>query len=330
VSAGAVRRILGGLSVVLCITALGNAQSAEEMARIAQSPYEIERFVEKTPAFEWEPLWKALHIQEQIVLPSCEERLDAMRDCESELLTISEPAQVLLLLRNEFFETYLRFLPQNAPDGEMRWRFAGHFEPFVKYFPPTHKVVIIGDAPYLQVTGQGDAGTCLSSEVEHWIDLSAMDFEPVFSYTVKGHLCMAPTPDRDTNAFVVSVKTQPESRVTINYGVEFSLDLDSGTRLHLGGRADKVVYVRGQDEKYHVDSGLSTLASEEVKRLYESFIDLTPQEFLRYDEQLNEIASGPDSPEKRWLRSFLRTCPASPEKSALDRLLRPVPRKQAH
>jgi len=44
---------------------VGRAQSTDEMARIAQSPYEIERFVEKTPAFEWEPLWKALHIQKR-------------------------------------------------------------------------------------------------------------------------------------------------------------------------------------------------------------------------------------------------------------------------
>lgn len=84
-SGGAVRKILGGLSVALCFAALGNAQSAEEMARIAQSPYEIERFVEKTPAFDWEPLWKALHIQEQL-LPPCEEHRDAMRDCGSELI----------------------------------------------------------------------------------------------------------------------------------------------------------------------------------------------------------------------------------------------------
>lgn len=325
-------KLLAGLSVALYFAASGRAQSTDEMARIAQSPYEIERFVEKTPAFEWEPLWKALHIQEEIVLPSCEERLDATRDCGSELITINEPAQVLLLLRHELsgFETYLRFFPENAANGTVHWRFAGHFEPYVKYFPPTHKVAIIGTEPYLQVTGQGNAGTCLNTEVEDWIDLTRMNFEPVFSYTVKGNRCGGHTPDRSIRGIVVSVKTQRKPSITVSYSVEFSVTLESGTELNLGSRTDKVVYVRNQGQNYQIENALSTLSAKQVERVYGNLDeDLTPEEYFRYDlVQLKEIATGPESPEKKCLGSFLRTSPASPEKSTLDRLLGRDPTKQ--
>jgi hypothetical protein len=178
----AVLTLLGGLSIILCFAASGRAQSQNEMARIAQSPYEIERFVETTPAFEWEPLWRALNIQESILLPPCDMRSD-----------------------------------------------------------------------------------------EIWCDSSI--------------------PDRSVTGFVFSAQTQPEPRITVSYHVEFSMTLNSGL-------------------KFNLDAEPSL------------------EEYLRYDlKRLKEIASGSDGPEKRWLRSFLRACPPSPEKRSLDQLLRPVSKK---
>jgi hypothetical protein len=63
------------------------------------------------------------------------------------------------------------------------WRFIGGYCPSVKYFHPEHRIVELGSKPFLVVTGQGYAGTGVSSQVESWIDLSARKFDPILNFT---------------------------------------------------------------------------------------------------------------------------------------------------
>ena len=302
------------------------------LAGAARSPYDIERFVEKTPAFDWSPLWRALKIQEQIVLPPCEGRQDAGRDCSSELILIAEPQVALVLLRSSpyHFEVYLRFIRESGGDGQENWRFTGHFEPRVKYFDPTHKIVMFGDRPHLVVTGQGEAGMCLSTEVEYWLDLAAAEFRPVFSYTAKGTFseCGASELYRSVRGSVVALQTEPVASITVDYEVDFSSALDlGGTNVlpaRLGTRHDTIVYTRKVGEDFKVDEKRSTASEQLVQDLYEDLRRQPPPgDFLRWDlEELTAIAKGPDTAERQWLEWFLKTCPETSEKRALVMLLK--------
>ena len=319
------------LSLGLFSPTWASAGPEDELLSAARSPYDIERFVEKTPAFDWSPLWRALKIQEEIMLPRCEGRRDAGRDCSSELILIAEPQVALLLLRSSpyHFEVYLRFIRESGGDGQENWRFAGHFEPPVKYFDPTHKIVMFGDRPHLVVTGQGEAGTCLSTEVEYWLDLAAAEFRPVFSYTAKGTFseCGAGELYRSVQSSVGALQTEPVASITVEYGVDFSSALDLGGTdvlpVRLGSRQDTIVYTRKVGEDFKVDEERSTASERQVEVLYEDLGSQPPNEdFLRWDlEALTAIAEGPDTGERQWLEWFLENCPDTAEKRRLARLL---------
>jgi hypothetical protein len=321
-------KLLGGLLVAAALL----AQSDSEMSRIAQSPYEIERWVNQTPAFDWKPLWKALSIQDSAFLPQCEAaHPNEIRQCTAEAITISEPAIVVLVLRSGQivgFEEYLRFLPVTTNSRTVGWKFAGHFAPFVKYFSPTHRLQWVGNNPYLLVTGQGNAGMCMSSEVEHWVDLTGKEMEPVFTYTVKGSRCESSIPDREITGAVISIKMQPERRNEVVYTVRFSTPTERPAQL--GNHTETVRYRWKPGQGYQVDDGHSTLPGTLVGKIFEDLLDPPScEDYLRYDvDALKELAAEPNGPPKRWLASFLQGCKPTPEKRVLEELLHAPAKKE--
>ena len=76
------------LLVTAATPALLRADDARDLARTAQSPYHIERFVETHAVFDWVPLWKTLKLTDDTGLPPCEMRVDAGHDCSSESIMI--------------------------------------------------------------------------------------------------------------------------------------------------------------------------------------------------------------------------------------------------
>ena len=311
--------------------------TASELARAARSPYDIERFVETHTDFDWEPLWKALKITDQIEMAGCVKQGDAAHSCSSELIIVVGPLQAILLLRRyDWDEVDLRFIGELQPDGLTRWHFAGHFEPHVHYFQPEHRIVMFGNKPYLAVTQQGESGLGMSTELESWIDLTRSEFVPVFSYTKGGHANGYDSITRDSSGGVVWLQDQPMESITVEYRLSFTSEDNIGREVPLGSKSDKAVFTRADGGKFRVDDKLSTTSSEQIGFLYEdAYAGLSNEDFLRYDfPSLKEIASKADSPEKRWLRKFLPNCKETPEKKQLSELLQtnsmlPSPRKQS-
>jgi hypothetical protein len=66
------------------------------------------------------------------------------------------PFQVIVILTHEpsNFQAYLRYRRL----GANRWKFAGAFSPFVKYFAPEHRIVRLGAKPFLAISGQAMLG----------------------------------------------------------------------------------------------------------------------------------------------------------------------------
>jgi hypothetical protein len=165
---------------------LGQAQAEDELTLAAKSPYELERFFETHSTFETASLWKTLGVHEdEIPLPECTDSRDALRACSSELIIVTDPNQAIVVLSQRLESTvYLRFV-RLSEAGE-QWKFGGFFEPFVKYFPSGQDLLMFGNRPYLLVTGQGAAGSGVSSTVEYWFDLREPWMRPCLSRTVRG------------------------------------------------------------------------------------------------------------------------------------------------
>jgi hypothetical protein len=109
------------------------------------------------------PLWQALGIKdESVFLPACEEDFKGVPPCSSEVITITEPPQVILLLehRESSFQVFLRY--ENV--GSSQWRVSGAYAPNVKYFRPEHRILRFGAKPFLVITEQGISGSGVSSK----------------------------------------------------------------------------------------------------------------------------------------------------------------------
>lgn len=299
------------------------ADVASDLAQAAESPYEIERFVETHAVFDWHPLWKALKLTDDTGLPACEERLDAGRDCSSELISVLEPEQTIVLLRHNVsdFVVYLRYVPEKSSSGASQWRFAGHYQPKVKYFPPRHRIVRFGKRPYLTLTEQGASGSGLSREDESWIDLTQGNMKRVFWYTNRGTIHpFTGGIARDIVGTVVALNEHPLESVRVGYSIDFSIEDASGVRLNLGQRRDQAVFVRRSPEaEFVLDEKLSGVSAKQIENLYDDLdSEITNEHFLKYDlESLKEIASGAETPQKHWLRQFLANCRETPEKQQL-------------
>ena len=75
-------------------------------------------------------------------MPDCEEIFEGVTPCSSELVTVDDPLQIILILEHEGsgFQVFLRF----RSAGINAWRFDGVFAPLVKYFRPEHRSTSFG------------------------------------------------------------------------------------------------------------------------------------------------------------------------------------------
>jgi len=301
----------GTITTVSLKAPLDDFPSDPELVQAARSPYDIQRFVETHFNFDWGPLAKALNIKDGIGL-DCEGDQER-HNCSSELITIMDPPRtVVCLTALPMNETYLVFIPESQPDGLPQWRFAGHFHQFVRYWELEHRIVTLGKRPYLVMNEQGISGTGVASEIENWRDLTGPDFDPVLSYTTKGHYEGSERSFiRDFEATTISTEEKPVPSITLSYRLDFSgyrnppLEPDL---LGLGHRSDKVVYGRTPEGRFTIDTKSSSLTSAGVLALYS---DKGPacEEFLKYAlAPLKEIATGTNSDGKRWLKEFLDRC----------------------
>ena len=315
--------------VGLLLPVVGAAASVdEELVQAAKSPYDIARFVDTHVTFHWEPLWKALGIQNNgdVSMQPCGELGGPRRDCSEELVTVLDPFQVILILRHDLVmpEVYLRFRRQSGPDNPGPWTFAGYYSPLVKYFEPRHRTVRFGTKPFLVVTQQGASGSGLSSEVEDWMDLTLPKFQPVFSLATEGH--REGSPNRiglETNGSVVSMASDPVEGFQVVYGVRFMHE-----REWLGYRVDTAVYVR-RGENFVFDADRSKISKADIDNIYGLEDDHPSNEdYLRYLlPELKKIAAGPENETKDWLKRFLKECENTVEKREIQALLTAAPLK---
>lgn len=106
--------------------------------------------------------------------------------------------------------------------------------------------------------------------------------------------------------------------------IEFEAVQDGGDKIALGGRRDRVVYVRnGTADDFEPEPGLSTATVKEVGILYGDLdSDFGNGEFLKFNhEGLVALAKSKDERGRSWLSRFLRQCPDGVESRELKVLL---------
>ena len=319
------QRAMWYFPMAIVLSLMDRADSASDLIRAARSPFDIERFIQTDAAFEWEPLWKALQIKEHIFLPRCEEWGGPMPACTSELIAVTDPPQTILLLHHEpsMFAVFLRFSRESNNGRTETWRFAGCYQPNVKYFSPHHRRIVFANKPYLLIVEQGNAGSGLFSKVETWLDLTVPIFEPVFAYTVSGHKSDSPPGvHRSVTGMIVSSHTDPIERIHVRYTIDFSTE-EHGVIPALGQKTDTAVYAR-VDGRFVLDEKLSTTTQKQINALYEDLdSNISNEDVLRFSfASLREIAVTGNAIQKQWLQSFLTRCHEGPETKTLRALLK--------
>jgi hypothetical protein len=308
------------LSVAIGLAVNANPQ---DIADVASSPYELAKYVQMHHSFNWPPLWQALGIKDEgVFLPPCEEAFRGVPPCFSEVIAITEPPQVIVLLehRESSFQVFLRY--ENS--GPNRWRVSGSFAPNVKYFRPEHRILRLGAKPFLVITEQGISGSGVSSKDECWIDLTAADFNPVMVFTADGEYHAFPDGiSRKTFAHVTSMATRPLERIELTMSVEFTAAEHSTGNIPLGRRSDRVVYVRNGTGSFKPVPNQSTATPDEVENFYEIHdTAASDQEFLKFHYKgLAAIAKGQDDRARAWLGAFVQRSPDIPETRELKSIL---------
>ncbi len=276
-----------------------------ELADFASHPYRLVQFVNSHQDFSWKPLWSALHVKDQeAFLPDCE----GPNPCSGEVLAAAGGEQVIVVLahKDSYFRVYVRY--QRSDTG--RWKASGTFQPFVKYFAPEYRLVQTASKSFLVTTGQGVAGTGLSTTLEFWLDLTAPTFTPTFTFTKRIHY--EPWPNGvgwNGKGRVLSLQTGPPERLVVAYELEFRTFEFPNLYVPLGTRRDTVVSERTGSGPGRILPDLSTATQSEIEYFYElgeSWSDTSTEQrcarFVRFNrDALAKIAAGPDTQSRRAL-----------------------------
>src|SRR5580704_12199225 len=102
------------LAATIVLSSVAFAQNAPEpdIVRAAKSPYDLARYINSHDEIDWEPLWKALGVDEELGLP-------CSRNCTAELILVDNPEQAILIVNASLaFDVYLRF--EKGKTGEWR------------------------------------------------------------------------------------------------------------------------------------------------------------------------------------------------------------------
>jgi hypothetical protein len=233
-----------------------------------------------------------------------------------------DPSQIILVLehRDSTLQVFLRY----QKVGAKRWRFSGAYAPYVQYFPPEHRVTGFGAKPFLIVSGQGNAGSGMSSRIESWFDLTTNEFKPVLNFTSEGDYSRWPSRvGRRISGMVVSQTTQPVECVTVAFEVRFHIESESGEKAPIGERSDRVVYTRTGSGEFKLDQSLSTATAKDVEDFYKDLeSEVSNADFLKFNlKGLIALATGQDTRGRSWLADYLRRSPDTPESRQLKALL---------
>jgi len=314
------------LAATIILSSVAFAQTVEDAEMAAKSPVMLARYVESHNTVDWGALRRTLGLKaSQYWLAPCGSNFPAAEaPCSAEIVTVANPQQEIVIIRGGDFSytvEYLRYL-QSVKGG---WQFVGEYSAFKKDGPSRHEVMRVGGKPFLKISSNHTQnGVSIQQELEDWFDLTQLDFEPVFSFTVDG--------GEDRFGMGVGPKIHAQCKLSQASGLE---RIDLILSVHFNGPGLKLesmylgTYDRRSNEKKFVlrnaYSGLdrrSMMSTKDFEELADPFSGLSNEKLLAYARAgLQKIATGSDPEARDWLRSVLNYAENTPEKRMLLELL---------
>jgi hypothetical protein len=296
--------------------------SAQDSAilRTEKTPFDFARLIEAQTSLDWPPLWRQLRTADPIpdYLPRCVPDDDG--PCSTELITVLEPSQVIVLVSTQTgADHYFRFLQQS--DG---WSFAGYYGSLKNL--TQHGILRVGGRPFLKVSEKGTLGSDAYLASEEWFDLTFPSLKPVFTFPVEG----------DVNRFAFGIGRRitgvaipgRTGEISLALRIEFTF---SGAPV--GVENFTATYERRpSDGQFEIKSAQVVGTKSRIdSRLFEEFADvssnLSNEAMLVFAlPGLKEIASSKDlsardAALKKALKQMLSSLDDTPEKRALLSLL---------
>jgi hypothetical protein len=300
--------------LLLVLSGVARADDAADLARAAKSPIELAQFVKTHTAFDWEPLWEALHSKSHLFLGPCEAIPD--HGCTTELIDIPDPKQtILVIFDGRDAAVYLCYRGSAS-----RWTFEGAFSPDTLRAAPEHHVTSIGKRPLLRVIAAQPDGRPTDQE-EIWIDLTARDFKVVFGFAPTGRRSEGAGVSCEWQTKVDETKPGEREEIHLTQTTTYWLDQPDG-KLPLGEKTEALVFGRSSTAAFTDITGGAKGEQARKDRVARNRRGPDPARLLREDlEGLKAVASGPDSPQKTWLREFLKDAPTIRERGEIEALL---------
>ncbi len=314
-------------AVALCLPTLF-ADDNDDLAKAARSPYQIARFVQSHTDFDWEEMWKALGVARKDDKP-CLHSCDEGDRCTAETLWYNNELDTVLRLNNETWHSHVFLRFHRADPDRDEWRFLGYFQPDGMSFEPEHKVLRIEGQNLLFITELGDAGSDVAVVWKNLFDLNAPGFKPALRFVEAGFFS-GPTwlPGREVHGFLASVEPGRPDVIKIHYMARHhAFDVE------LGRTQADAVYTRLGGGKFRFDPKLSSASKEEIEAMYMRVDALGDEgryvaDFLRYDfPNLKQIAGGPPTSARRWLKGYMKYFPDTPQRRELQQLLTASPKR---
>jgi hypothetical protein len=311
-----------GVVVFVAIWAQGvsNAQEAP------LSPFDLAQSVDSVARIDWNSAWKRLgRTDEPPAALHCGD--PRYSPCSAEVITVLNPAQVILLLTSGSpvtMDYYLRF--SNQADT---WKFTGYYEAFLRYYDRRHELMRFGDRPFLKISVQGASGTGVASEIEEWFDLTQVDFDPVFSFPVQGHVALMDRAiGREFKGFASQDRRSNVESIDVTLNVRFTFEDND-----LGDTTFSGVYERPTGKaKFSLQRAYAFTNIAQRPAVpnmsngdFEKMADIegtSIERLLAYAlPGLKRIALSDDEDTKEDLRALLKDCQDTAEKQELEKAL---------
>jgi hypothetical protein len=301
--------------LLLSVAMLCRAQNAELVAA-AKSPVTLARYVESHPNFGWDELWAAVGTADPHIdfVPCGKGELNT---CTTELISVSNPDQSILILRNHMpqaSDIYLRF--RRMTNGS--WSFAGEQTIGINNDLREHEVLRIWNKPILKVSSdQSQAGFAIEDVEQERFDLSQPDFEPIFSLSEGG----GSHPfgfgvGWEFDAKFATRQTPGREIIDVTLNVLFTEEGPNPEAIYRG-----VYERRGSEKTFTLRS--ASVPVDDFKKLADPFNGPSNEKLLVYGlAGLLKIARGSDMDKKEWLESVLEHTKDTSEKRQLLEALR--------
>ena len=296
------------------------------MARAAKSPYDLARFINAHPAFQnRDPLWKSLGIDpEKLSLEDC----GFWQQCSTELITVFDPFQVIVLIRaagGDLGEVYLRYRGPSGPEAPGPWTFAGFYSNGSRTYDTRHEVIRFGSKPFLVVTANEHYGSIPDAAVQRWFDLTGPRFEPVLRLRLKGESDSFPLDHVivSSSAMILKLEPEPVERITVIDHLTFEIPVLGADAL---GSVEAEVTYAPRNGIFEVETAKPFLPNDQALfplfEIWRNTRNVASDDALHFLlSKLKAIASGTNTEQRDWLKDFLAGCKDSPEKREVEELL---------